>query len=244
MPRSPPKASGAPRKTRKPASAACPPPRPPRRAQGAGLAARRDPRPPGAADHSLPPRAARRPAARPGYRCRRARPRGPRGGTPPPPRSHARPPTAARRVGDLAPWMDESFLYNIFVSTQQLVSVKLIRNRATGQSEGASIGPSARPRQGAAAACGVLEPSAAAPPPPPPRPPAAARPQRGQAGLLPSAFRLPLIRPAAAGAASLPPAAAAAPMAQGLCWLRWRAARVPDAARHLSCRLPPTPARL
>lgn len=39
-------------------------------------------------------------------------------------------------VGDLQPWMDESFLYNIFVSTNQLVSVKLIRNRATGQSEG------------------------------------------------------------------------------------------------------------
>lgn len=39
-------------------------------------------------------------------------------------------------VGDLQPWMDESFLYNIFVGTNQLVSVKLIRNRATGQSEG------------------------------------------------------------------------------------------------------------
>jgi hypothetical protein len=33
--------------------------------------------------------------------------------------------------------MDESFLYNIFVGTNQLVSVKLIRNRATGASEGA-----------------------------------------------------------------------------------------------------------
>ncbi|PSC74511.1 polyadenylate-binding RBP47B isoform A [Micractinium conductrix] len=32
--------------------------------------------------------------------------------------------------------MDESFLYNIFVATNQLVSVKLIRNRATGASEG------------------------------------------------------------------------------------------------------------
>ncbi len=92
------------------------------------------------------------------------------------------------QVGDLQPWMDESFLYNIFVGTNQarwqavmnmtcvrirlswvpwpflfqlqvvwrflsegsahlsaktlyaalqLVSVKLIRNRATGQSEGA-----------------------------------------------------------------------------------------------------------
>lgn len=39
-------------------------------------------------------------------------------------------------VGDLPPWADESFLYNIFVSTNQLVSVKLIRNRATGASEG------------------------------------------------------------------------------------------------------------
>lgn len=45
---------------------------------------------------------------------------------------------AALQVGDLQPWMDESFLYNIFVATNQLVSVKLIRNRATGASEGAA----------------------------------------------------------------------------------------------------------
>lgn len=39
-------------------------------------------------------------------------------------------------LGDLAPWIDEGFLYNIFVATSQLVSVKLIRNRTTGVSEG------------------------------------------------------------------------------------------------------------
>ena len=52
-------------------------------------------------------------------------------------------PTASlvhHQVGDLQPWMDESFLYNIFVGTNQLVSVKLIRNRATGASEGAAGG--------------------------------------------------------------------------------------------------------
>ena len=37
-------------------------------------------------------------------------------------------------IGDLAPWMDEAFLFNLFVGTNQLVSVKLIRNRATGAS--------------------------------------------------------------------------------------------------------------
>ena len=39
-------------------------------------------------------------------------------------------------LGDLAAWIDEAFLYNVFVGTNQLVSVKLIRNRATGASEG------------------------------------------------------------------------------------------------------------
>lgn len=39
-------------------------------------------------------------------------------------------------IGDLAPWIDEGFLFNQFVGTNQLVSVKLIRNRATGASEG------------------------------------------------------------------------------------------------------------
>ena len=31
-------------------------------------------------------------------------------------------------LGDLAPWMDEAFLFNLFVGTGQLVSVKLIRS--------------------------------------------------------------------------------------------------------------------
>lgn len=39
-------------------------------------------------------------------------------------------------IGDLAPWMDEEFLYSIFGLTNQLVSVKVIRNKTTGISEG------------------------------------------------------------------------------------------------------------
>lgn len=39
-------------------------------------------------------------------------------------------------LGDLPPWVDEAFLFNLFVATNQLVSVKLIRNRTTGLSEG------------------------------------------------------------------------------------------------------------
>lgn len=39
-------------------------------------------------------------------------------------------------LGDLPQWVDESHLYNIFVITGQLVSVKLIRNRSSGLSEG------------------------------------------------------------------------------------------------------------
>lgn len=39
-------------------------------------------------------------------------------------------------LGDLAPWIDENFLFSLFVGTNQLVSVKLIRNRVTGASEG------------------------------------------------------------------------------------------------------------
>jgi RNA recognition motif-containing protein len=39
-------------------------------------------------------------------------------------------------LGDLPPWIDEGFLFNLFAGTNQLVSVKLIRNRATGASEG------------------------------------------------------------------------------------------------------------
>lgn len=39
-------------------------------------------------------------------------------------------------LGDLGSWIDEAFLYNLFAGTNQLVSVKLIRNRATGASEG------------------------------------------------------------------------------------------------------------
>lgn len=39
-------------------------------------------------------------------------------------------------VGDLAFWMDESYLYNLFVASGELQSVKVIRNKATGASEG------------------------------------------------------------------------------------------------------------
>lgn len=39
-------------------------------------------------------------------------------------------------IGDLAPWMDEEFLYSIFGLTNQLLSVKVIRNKSTGASEG------------------------------------------------------------------------------------------------------------
>ncbi|CAL8466292.1 g5828 [Coccomyxa elongata] len=39
-------------------------------------------------------------------------------------------------MGDLAYWMDESFVYSIFVGTGQLVSVKIIRNKNTAVSEG------------------------------------------------------------------------------------------------------------
>lgn len=39
-------------------------------------------------------------------------------------------------MGDLAPWMDEAFLYSCFVATGQLASVKVIRNRDTRLPEG------------------------------------------------------------------------------------------------------------
>ncbi|EIE18010.1 hypothetical protein COCSUDRAFT_31894 [Coccomyxa subellipsoidea C-169] len=39
-------------------------------------------------------------------------------------------------MGDLAYWMDESFIYSIFVGTGNLVSVKIIRNKNTAVSEG------------------------------------------------------------------------------------------------------------
>lgn len=39
-------------------------------------------------------------------------------------------------IGDLPGWIDEGFLYNLFVGTNQLASVKLIRNRTTALSEG------------------------------------------------------------------------------------------------------------
>lgn len=39
-------------------------------------------------------------------------------------------------LGDLPPWIDENFLFGVFGPTNQLVSVKLIRNRSTGVSEG------------------------------------------------------------------------------------------------------------
>ncbi|CAI9772887.1 unnamed protein product [Fraxinus pennsylvanica] len=39
-------------------------------------------------------------------------------------------------IGDLQPWMDEQYILNIFASTGEVVSVKVIRNKQTGQSEG------------------------------------------------------------------------------------------------------------
>lgn len=39
-------------------------------------------------------------------------------------------------MGDLAYWMDENFLYNLFVASGELQSVKVIRNKVTGASEG------------------------------------------------------------------------------------------------------------
>nr|CAD1819233.1 unnamed protein product [Ananas comosus var. bracteatus] len=39
-------------------------------------------------------------------------------------------------IGDLQYWMDESYLYGCFAHTGEVVSVKIIRNRQTGQSEG------------------------------------------------------------------------------------------------------------
>ncbi|ESR36294.1 hypothetical protein CICLE_v10028454mg [Citrus x clementina] len=39
-------------------------------------------------------------------------------------------------IGDLFHWMDETFLHNCFSHTGQVVNVKVIRNKQTGQSEG------------------------------------------------------------------------------------------------------------
>ncbi|KZV37165.1 hypothetical protein F511_15085 [Dorcoceras hygrometricum] len=39
-------------------------------------------------------------------------------------------------IGDLQYWMDEQFLYNCFASSGEVASVKVIRNKQTGQSEG------------------------------------------------------------------------------------------------------------
>lgn len=39
-------------------------------------------------------------------------------------------------IGDLSYWMDESLLYSLFASTNAVVSVKIIRNKATNLSEG------------------------------------------------------------------------------------------------------------
>ncbi|CAL9111960.1 unnamed protein product, partial [Musa acuminata var. zebrina] len=39
-------------------------------------------------------------------------------------------------IGDLPYWMEESYLYGCFVHTGEVVSVKVIRNKQTGQSEG------------------------------------------------------------------------------------------------------------
>uniref|UniRef100_A0A7N0T496 RRM domain-containing protein n=1 Tax=Kalanchoe fedtschenkoi TaxID=63787 RepID=A0A7N0T496_KALFE len=39
-------------------------------------------------------------------------------------------------IGDLQPWMDESYLQSCFASAGELISVKVIRNKQTGQSDG------------------------------------------------------------------------------------------------------------
>lgn len=39
-------------------------------------------------------------------------------------------------IGDLQYWMDENYLYNCFAHTGEVTSVKVIRNKQTGQSEG------------------------------------------------------------------------------------------------------------
>ncbi|XP_073302857.1 polyadenylate-binding protein RBP45 [Primulina huaijiensis] len=39
-------------------------------------------------------------------------------------------------IGDLQYWMDEQFLYSCFASTGEVASVKVIRNKQTGESEG------------------------------------------------------------------------------------------------------------
>ncbi|KAG1368298.1 Polyadenylate-binding protein RBP45 [Cocos nucifera] len=39
-------------------------------------------------------------------------------------------------IGDLQYWMDENYLYGCFVQTGEVLSVKIIRNKQTGQSEG------------------------------------------------------------------------------------------------------------
>lgn len=39
-------------------------------------------------------------------------------------------------IGDLQPWMDENYLLGCFAHTGEVISVKIIRNKQTGQSEG------------------------------------------------------------------------------------------------------------
>ncbi|MBA0574845.1 hypothetical protein Golob_006965, partial [Gossypium lobatum] len=39
-------------------------------------------------------------------------------------------------VGDLHHWMDENYLHSCFASTGEIVSIKVIRNKQTGLSEG------------------------------------------------------------------------------------------------------------
>ncbi|KAK9089685.1 hypothetical protein Scep_028767 [Stephania cephalantha] len=39
-------------------------------------------------------------------------------------------------IGDLAIWMEESYLHSCFAQTNEVVSVKVIRNKQSGQSEG------------------------------------------------------------------------------------------------------------
>lgn len=39
-------------------------------------------------------------------------------------------------MGDIDKWMDENFIYSLFAHTGELLSVKIIRDKASGQSSG------------------------------------------------------------------------------------------------------------
>ncbi|XP_077243609.1 RNA-binding protein 45A isoform X2 [Tasmannia lanceolata] len=59
----------------------------------------------------------------------------------PPPQFPSAQPTSADEIrtlwiGDLQYWMDENYILTSFAQTQEVVSVKVIRNKQTGQSEG------------------------------------------------------------------------------------------------------------